>query len=360
MVAGIASSSLFGPAGHGVKMLGTIPAGLPAPALPAISAGDWHSLFAGAAGLALISYASAMVTARGFATKNHYMIDPNREFIALGVADIGAGLLQGFAISGADSRTAMNDSMGGKTQVVGLVTAVVLALTLMFLTGPLAGLPMPVLAAVLIKAAMGLFDLKGLATLRHVSHKEFLLCMITLLGTITVGVLQGVLVAIAVAMIMLVAKSSRPHDAVLGRMPGTDTYLDKAAHPEAELIPSLVIYRFDAGLLFYNADHFKAPALSVIRSAAAPVRHLLVDAETMPLLDTTGAATLDDLRGELERQGIGMAVAAAKDDVTAMLERSGFLAQLGPERIFAAIEPAVQALCVAGTSQALSGTNRPS
>jgi len=344
MVAGIACSTVFDFAGHGVKMLGLIPAGLPVPAIPSLSASDWQSLIAGAAGLALISYASAMVTARGFATKNHYTIDANREFIALGVADIGAGLLQGFAVSGADSRTAMNDSAGGKSQVTGLVTAVMLALTLMFLTGPLSGLPMPVLAAVLIKAAIGLFDIKGLATLRRVSPKEFLLCMITLLGVITAGVLQGVLVAIAVAILLLLAKTSRPHDAVLGRIPGTGTYLDTATHPEAESVPGLLIYRFDAGLLFHNADHFKSRVLELIRSAATPVRNLVVDAETMPLLDTTGAATLDELHGELERQGIGMAVAAAKNDVSAMLARSGFIAQVGPDRIFAAVEPAVQAL----------------
>ena len=358
MVIGIAASATFGFAGHGVKMLGAIPPGLPIPAIPSLSASDWQSLITGAAGLALISYASAMVTARGFATKNHYTIDPNREFIALGVADIGAGLLQGFAVSGADSRTAMNDSVGGKTQVTGLVTAVVLALTLMFFTAPLSGLPMPVLAAVLVKAAMGLFDLKGLATLRRVSPKEFLVCMITLLGVITVGVLQGVLVSVAVAIIFLLAKSSRPHDAVLGRIPGTDTYLDAATHPEAELFPGLVIYRFDSGLLFYNADHFKSRVSALIRGAAMPVKHLVLDAETMPLLDTTGAATLDELRGELERQGIGLAVASAKIDVRTMLGRSGFIARIGPERVFDAIEPAVVALCAQDTSKAVSAMNR--
>jgi MFS superfamily sulfate permease-like transporter len=269
------------------------------------------------------------------------------------VADIGAGLLQGFAISGADSRTAMNDSMGGKTQVTGLVTAVVLALTLMFLTGPLAGLPMPVLAAVLVKAALGLFDLKALATLWRVSRREFLLSMITLLGVITVGVLQGVVVAIAVAIIMLLAKSSRPNDAVLGRIPGTNTYVNAGIHPEVESFPGLVIYRFEAGLLFFNSDHFKARALEVIHSAPIPVRHLVVDAETMPLLDTTGVATLDELRGELDRQGIGMSVASAKSNVEYMLDRSGFSAQLGKEHMYPAIEPAVQAVCRDGATKAL-------
>jgi MFS superfamily sulfate permease-like transporter len=139
VVLGIACSAVFGFAAYGVKLLGKIPAGLPALTIPSIGRNDWEPLALGAAGLALISYNSAMVTARGFAAKNRYDIDPNREFIALGVANIGAGILQGFAVSGADSRTAVNDSMGGKSQVTGLVTAAVLALTLLFLTGPHGG-----------------------------------------------------------------------------------------------------------------------------------------------------------------------------------------------------------------------------
>jgi len=344
VVLGIACSAAFDFTGHGVKVLGMIPAGLPALKWPAISAHDWQSLVSGAAGLALISYTSAMVTARGFASKNHYDIDSNREFIALGLADIGAGILQGFAVSGADSRTATNDSVGGKTQVTGLVTAVVLAVTLAFFTRPLGWLPMAVLSAVLVKAALGLFDVAGLKTLFRVSRQEFLLCIITLLGVITVGVLQGVLVAVAVAVLQMLQRNSRPHDAVLGRIAGTNAFLDSATHPEAETFPGLVIYRFDAPLLFFNADHFKERVRAVVAGAATPVRFLLLDAETMPYLDTTGAATLDDLRGILKRQGIGVAIAAAKSGVRSMLDKTGLTGRIGADRMFHTITPAVEAL----------------
>ena len=221
VVVGIAGSAIFGFARHGLRLLGNIPAGLPAFTIPAICRSDWEPLAIGAAGLALISYNSGMVTARGFAAKNRYDIDPNREFIALGVANLGAGILQGFAVTGADSRTAVNDSMGGKTQVTSLVAAAVLALTLLFFTKPLSWLPMAVLSAVLIKAAMGLFDLQSLRTLHRVSPLEFRVCLITLLGVITVGVLPGVLVALGVAIVLLLIRTSHPHDALLGRIRGT-------------------------------------------------------------------------------------------------------------------------------------------
>jgi len=344
VVLGIAGAAFFGLADHGVKLLGMIPAGLPALTIPAINASDWQPLLLGAAGLALISYNSGMVTARGFASKRGYDIDANREFIAMGVADIGAGLLQGFAISGADSRTAVNDSMGGKSQVTGLVAAAVLALTLVFLTGPLGWLPLAVLAAVLIKAAMGLFDIQGLMMLRRVSPKEFRLCLVTLLGVVTVGVLPGVVVAVGMAIVQLLIRASQPHDAVLGRMPGTGDYRDMATHPEAEVCPGVAIYRFDSSLVFFNADHFKARVRTVIREAPAPVRYFLLDAEVMPYLDTTGASSLEGVCADLEGQGIGVAIAGARNEARAMLERTGLSKRIGSGRMFPTVGAAVDVL----------------
>jgi len=344
VVAGIAASAAFGFADHGVKLLGLIPAGLPYPRIPQLAPTDWQPLAAGAVGLALISYNSAMVTAKGFAAKNRYDIDPNQDFIALGVANLGAGVLSGFAVSGADSRTAMNDSMGGKTQVTGLVAAAVMALTLVFLTRPLGWLPVVVLSAVLIKAAMGLFDWKGLLELRRISPPEFRVCVITLLGVITVGVLPGVVVAVAVAMVILIARASQPHDAVLGRIPGTEIYRDCSRHPEALAFAGLVLYRFDAALLFFNAEYFKERARAAVRDAPPGARHFVLDADTIPLLDTTGAAILEQVRDELALAGVSVAVAGARSRVHAILERTGFVARIGPDRMFPTLESAIAAL----------------
>lgn len=344
MVAGIAASAAFGFADRGVALIGLIPAGIPLPSIPRIPASDWAPLAMGAIGLSLISYNSAMVTARGFATKNRYDIDSNREFIALGAADIGAGLMQGFAVSGADSRTAMNDSMGGKTKLTGLVTAAGIAVTLLFLTGPLASLPVVVLAAVLIKAASGLFDFQSLTRLRRVSRSEFLLSLVTLLGVITVGVLPGVVIAIGLAMLTLLVRASRPHDALLGRDRVTGQYQNLAGHPGAEPVPGIVLYRFDASLVFFNADHLRARARALVHEAPRPVRAFVLVAETIPFLDTTGAAALDQLCEELQAEGIVMAVAGAHRAVRHVLERSGVAERIGAQRIFPTVEVAVQSL----------------
>jgi high affinity sulfate transporter 1 len=341
---GILASELFHLRAQGVALLGAIPAGLPALRLPAVSLSDLGSLAFGGMGLALISFTSAMVTARGFAVKNRYDIDSNQEFVALGVADLGAGLLQGFAVSGADSRTAVNDSVGGKSQVTGLIAAGLFVLTLLFLTTPLASLPITVLSAVLISSAIGLFDLRALVGLRRISPQEFRLSLLTLLGVITVGVLPGVLVAVGLALIQLLANASRPHDAVVGRVPGTGVYHDIAGHPEAETFPGLVIYRFDAPLLFFNSDRFKSRVRSVIHEAGTKPRCLILDAETMSGMDTTGAAGLGEVCDELDDEGVTLAVAGAKGPIRSMLARTGLTQRIGSERLFPTLESAVEAM----------------
>lgn len=341
---GIMASSFFNLGDHGVAVLGSIPAGLPSLLIPIIGAGDLGPLALGAAGLALISFNSGMVTARSFAVKNHYEIDSNKEFIALGVADIGAGLMQGFAVSGADSRTAVNDSVGGKSQVTGLVAAGLLVLVVLFFTGPLALLPISILAAVLINAAIGLFDLKSLIKLRKISHIEFRVSILATLGVITLGVLPGVVIAVGIAILLVLIRASSPRDAVLGRISGTDGFHDIEDRPLAETIPGLMIYRFESALLFFNSDCFKSRIRAHIKAAAAPPHHFLLDAESMPLLDSTGAATIEEVIGELSGKGIGFAVARANARVRFMLEATGLRQKIGERNFFPTIETAVTAL----------------
>ncbi len=341
---GIAASQFFRLGERGVVLLGEIPAGLPPLVIPGIGGADLERLALGAVGLALISFNSAMVTARSFAVKNRYEIDSNQEFIALGVADIGAGILQGFAVSGADSRTAVNDAVGGKSQVTGLVAAGLLLLVLLFLTVPLSSLPIAVLAAVLIHAALGLFDLPSLVALRRISPQEFRLSILTLLGVITVGVLPGVLVAVGMAILQLVAKASHPHDAILGRIPGTDGFHDIMSRPEAETFPGLLIFRFDSALVFFNSDHFKSRVRTVVKEAKGEVRCFVLDAGSMPLMDSTGAAVLGEVCSELAEKGVGFAIAGAKEPLAYMLEKTGLKEQIGSDRLFPTLESAVARL----------------
>jgi len=341
---GIAASLFFRLGEHRVALLGVIPAGLPELIIPDIGMNDLGPLVTGALGLALISFNSAMVTARGFAVKNRYELDSNQEFVALGVADIGAGMLQGFAVSGADSRTAVNDSVGGKSQVTGLVAAGLLVVTLLFLTTPLASLPIAVLSAVLVNAAIGLFDLPSLARLRRINPQEFRLSIITLLGVITVGVLPGVLVAVGVAILQLVAKASHPHDAILGRIPGIDGYHDITGRPGAETFPELLIFRFDSALVFFNSDYFKSRVRTVVKEAEAGMRCFVLDAEAMPGIDSTGAAALDEVINELGEKGIVFVIAGAKAPLRDMLDKTGLKQQLGADRLFQTLESAVARL----------------
>jgi high affinity sulfate transporter 1 len=341
---GIVLAVLLNLGQQGVSLLGAIPEGLPMPSLPDIQRSDMTPLVLGALGLALISYNSAMVTARGFALKNRYDIDSNQEFIALGVADIGAGLLQGFAISGADSRTAVNDSVGGKSQLTGVVAAVLIVAVLLFFTGPLALLPVTVLAAVLINSALGLFDVQNLLWLRRVSPQEFRLSVVTLLGVITVGVLPGVVVAVGLAIVQLLARASHAHDAELGRLPGIDGYRNISGHPNAVTIPGVILYRFDASVLFFNADYFKARVRAIVDAAQPKPRWLVLDAGTIAYIDITGAAVLKEVFEELTSAGVEVAMAEIKGPVRAMLERTGLSQQLGTDRMFPTLESAVEAI----------------
>jgi high affinity sulfate transporter 1 len=353
---GIAASHFFRLGECGISLLGEIPAGLPPLVFPRIGAADIERLALGAVGLALISFNSAMVTARSFAVKNRYEIDSNQEFIALGMADIGAGILQGFAVSGADSRTAVNDAVGGKSQATGLVAAGLLVLVLLFLTVPLSSLPIAVLAAVLIHAAIGLFDLRSLAALRRVSHQEFRLSVITLLGVITVGVLQGVVVAVGVAIVQLLIKASHPHDAVLGRIPGTNSFHDIKARPEAETFPGLVIFRFDSALVFFNSDHFKSRVRTVVKEAKTEVRRFVLDAGTMPGMDSTGAAALGEVYSELAEKGVGFAIAGAKGLLADMLDKTGLKQRIGSDRVYPTLESSIEAMMSAFVSNDRAGS----
>jgi MFS superfamily sulfate permease-like transporter len=234
--------------------------------------------------------------------------------------------------------------VGGKSQVTGLIAAGVLVAVLLFLTGPLGLLPIPVLAAVLIMAGASLFDLHSLRTLRRIHRGEFWLSLLACIGVVTVGVLPGVVIAIVLAIVLLLARASRPHDAILGRVPGLDGYQDIAGVAGATTVPGIVIYRFDASLLFFNADYFKQRVRLTIGQAPEPPRWLLLDAEAMPVVDTTGAAILDEVREELESRGVSMAIARARPVVATILQRTGFEDRIGADRFFPTVRSGVDAL----------------
>jgi MFS superfamily sulfate permease-like transporter len=299
-------------------------------------------LLGGAISLALVSFSSMMVTARSFAARRRYDIDIDREFVALGACNIAAGISQGFTVSGADSRTAMGDVMGGRSQVTGLVAAIVMAVVLVRFTEPLSFVPTAALGAVLIGAALGLFDIPALVRLLHVSRSEFAVAVITMLGVIVLGVMKGILVAIGLALLLLLVRASRPPDALLGRVAGLKGFHDVASHQEAETLRGLVLYRFSAALVFFNAPCFRKRVLEIV-NARPDTEWFIVDGSPVNVVDSTGAEVLEALAGELASRGIRFGIANVRTETRVMLERSGALACIGSGFVFPTLKSAIKA-----------------
>ncbi|MGH8507296.1 MAG: SulP family inorganic anion transporter, partial [Gammaproteobacteria bacterium] len=269
-------------------------------------------------------------------------IDVDREFVALGACNIAAGISQGFAVSGADSRTAMADVMDGKSQITGLVAAGVMALVLLCFTEPLSLVPTAALGAVLIGAALGLFDISALTRLLQVSRSEFSVAVITMLGVIALGVMKGILVAIGLALLLLLIRASRPPDEVLGRVAGLKGFYNVANRQEAATLPGLVLYRFRAALVFFNAPYFKKRVLEIV-SSHPDIECFIVDGSPVNVIDSTGAETLEALAGELAVRGVRFGIANLRTETLAMLERTGALAHIGDDFVFPTLKSALKA-----------------
>ncbi|MCC0344035.1 SulP family inorganic anion transporter [Pseudomonas aeruginosa] len=336
------AAALLGLDRYGVELLGEVPAGLPQLSWPQTSLEELKSLLRDATGITVVSFCSAMLTARSFAARHGYSINANHEFVALGLANIGAGVSQGFAISGADSRTAVNDMVGGKTQLVGVVAALVIAATLLLLNKPLGWVPMPALGAVLLLAGWGLIDVQALKGFWKLSRFEFSLCLLTTVGVLSVGVLPGIFVAVSIAVLRLLYYTYRPSDAVLGWMHGIDGQVELAKYPQATTLPGLVIYRFDAPLLFLNADYFKQRVLAVVDGSERP-NAVLLNAEAMTNLDISGLATLHEVQQILKAQGVHLSLARVTGQTLDLLQRSSMLGEIKPPLVFSSVRSGVSA-----------------
>ncbi|HEP8540312.1 TPA: SulP family inorganic anion transporter [Pseudomonas aeruginosa] len=336
------AAALLGLDRYGVELLGEVPAGLPQLSWPQTSLEELKSLLRDATGITVVSFCSAMLTARSFAARHGYSINANHEFVALGLANIGAGVSQGFTISGADSRTAVNDMVGGKTQLVGLVAALVIAATLLLLNKPLGWVPMPALGAVLLLAGWGLIDVQALKGFWKLSRFEFSLCLLTTVGVLSVGVLPGIFVAVSIAVLRLLYYTYRPSDAVLGWMHGIDGQVELAKYPQATTLPGLVIYRFDAPLLFFNADYFKQRVLAVVDGSERP-NAVLLNAEAMTNLDISGLATLHEVQQILKAQGVHLSLARVTGQTLDLLQRSSMLGEIKPPLVFSSVRSGVSA-----------------
>lgn len=307
-VAGLAIA-LLGLDDKGVRVVGKVAGGLPHLALPAFPVNYVEDVIIAAMGIALISFSSAMLTARSFAARNGYDIDVDREFAALGAANIASSLSQGFAISGADSRTAMNDAAGGRTQVAGIVAACVVAVVLLLFTKPLSYVPIAALGAVLVMAAVGLFDLKAMAELYRFDRVEFVLCVLTMLGVATVGMIKAILVAVVLSILRFVQLTARPQVEHIVQMPGDTGFQSQLDYPDATEIPGIVLLRFNGPVVFFNAAYFKQ---QVMAATMPGVKAIVLDAYPISSIDSSGYQAIRDVARRLAERGVQLAVAGKR------------------------------------------------
>jgi SulP family sulfate permease len=327
---------------RGVTVVGPIPGGVPVPSLPHVSLDGIVSMLPAALGVAFVGYTDNVLTGRAFADRQHLRLDPKRELLALGAANVGSGLLQGFPVSSSGSRTAISDAVGGRTQLASIVTVVATLLAVLVAGPVLATFPVAALGAVVVYAAVRLVDVAEFGRLARFRVSEFLIAIATTAAVLVVGVLQGVLVAVALSIVDLLRRVARPHDAVEGFVPDMAGMHDLKDYPNADVVPGLVVYRYDSPLFFANAEDFRHRARNAAATSTTPVQWFVLNAEAIIDLDITAVDALESLRGELVGQGIVFAIARLKHDVRVALLSTGLLDRVGEEHIFPTLPTAVE------------------
>jgi high affinity sulfate transporter 1 len=326
-----------------LSVVGPLPKGLPSFQVPSVSTSNLDALLAGAIGIALVSFADTSVLSRTFAIRGGYRVDPNQELVALGAANVVSGFFQGFSVSSSSSRTPVAEAAGAKTQVTGLVGALAIALMLLFFPNLVRNLPDSALAAVVISAAIGLIEVAGVRKLYRLRRTEFALSIACFLGVAVLGVIEGIFIAVGLALLDFIRRAWRPYDAVLGRVEGLKGYHDVARHPDAKRIPGLVLFRWDAPLFFANAEVFADRLRLAIASSPTPVRWVIVAAEPVTDLDTTAADVLQQLDEELAAEGVDLRFAEMKGPVKDRLKRYALFERFGADHFYPTIGTAVDA-----------------
>jgi high affinity sulfate transporter 1 len=324
-----------------VSVLGPLPQGLPAFAIPWITSADIVPVLIGGCAVALVSFADTSVLSRAYAARIGIKVDPNQEMVGLGAANLATGFFQGFPISSSSSRTPVAEAAGARTQLTGVVGSLVVALLLLAAPNLLQHLPAAALAAVVIASAIGLIEVTDLVRIFRIQRWEFWLSIVCLVGVAVLGAIPGIGLAIAIAVIEFLWDGWRPHSAVLGRAEGVKGYHDITRYPDARQIPGLVLFRWDAPLFFANAELFKERVLDAAAKSPAPVRWLVVAAEPVTSVDVTAADTLAELDKTLHEAGIELHFAELKDPVKDKLKRFGLFSQFGESSFHPTIGAAV-------------------
>ncbi|HET7719116.1 MAG TPA: SulP family inorganic anion transporter, partial [Acidimicrobiales bacterium] len=332
-----------------VTTVGDVQRGLPALALPGIPGSLWVPVIAAAAGIWVVVVADNLLTARAFSRRAGDRIDPNQELLALAGANAAAGLVSGFPVSSSGSRTAIAEASGATSQRAGLVAAAAVVLVLAFGTELLETIPLAALAGLVVFAAVMLVDLPDIRRIIGFRRNEAVLMAIAAAGVVVLGPLVGIGVAVAISVAELFARIARAHDAVLGTVPGLAGLHDVDDYPEAETLPGLVVYRYDAPLCFANAEDFRRRVLRAIDDETEPVEWVVLNMEANVEVDLTALDMVEDLRATLADRGITLAMARVKQDLATYLARTGVAQRVGPELIFPTLPTAVEGFRSRGT-----------
>ena len=335
------ASSAFDLTAWGITLLGDVPQGLPRPGLPATTIDDVQALLPAALGIAFLVFAEGVLLARAFGAKHREEVDANGELVALGIANAAAGAIGGFAVTASQSRTAIVDAAGGRTQMAQWVAAALLVLFLLFLAPLLGRLPVVVLAAILVVAGITLLEWGVMKRLRRLDRRAFRMSLSVTLGVLVTGVVPGILLGVTLSLLGLLLSISRPRDAVLKRLPNDHRFHDLDEGEVGSAPAGVLVYRVYAPLIFANARHVAARVRALVASAEEPVRCIVLDLQAVTVMDLTAIETFYALYEELTGAGIDVRVAHANRPLREQLLRLGLARQIGEDRFFHAAWEAV-------------------
>lgn len=329
VLASIGLMSIMDPKAYGIKLVGEIPRGLPEVVLPPVFLPDVREVLRGAVAIFVLAYVEGMSMARTFASKHGYRVDPNQELLALGFTSIGVGLTQSYPVAGSFSRSALNDEAGARTQLAGGFSALWVILVVLFLTGLFSRLPEPILASVVIVAVRGLFKWKKLWRLLHLRPSEFTTAAGALVGVLTLGILDGVVIGALLSLLLVIGQASQAGISILGRIPGQPQFSPIKENPENISVPGLCIIRPESGIFYANAESMKNQIMAVVKDTVPPVRTVVLDMEMTGDLDIEGAEMLSELHRELKNMHIVLRLSRVQGSAQTLLDRIGITAMIG-------------------------------
>jgi high affinity sulfate transporter 1 len=346
VVAAIIAATVMNFGGYGIKLLGDVPRGLPLPTIPRVTWDEVTELLPLALACFLLGAVETVAIGRMFSEKHGYRLDSNQELLALGAANLASGIGHGFPVSGGMSQSLVNESGGSRTPFSGFIAALLILLVAVFFSDTLRNLPQPVLAAIVLLAVTGLFNVSELQRLWKMHRGEFLVAIMALLGVLWAGLLRGVLIGATISMVLLIRRVSSPHVAFLGRIPGTRRYSDISRHPDNEAITGVLAVRVEAGIVYFNADHVMDTVLARVHPMTRRPQLVIFDLSTSPNVDVAGARMFRALQGELGKEGIVLRLVEARSSVRDMLRVEGVEELVGRIDRFTTLAEAVDAFLV--------------